>query len=151
MPRSPAAADPQSAEPAEAENEAEGEEETQEEEVPPPVASGPTAQLKQAFDTEPRDALWAKDTERRVAGLFASAEAPDGLLERVSCRRAVCRVDVRWTRESATHYVGVYEAMRDQLGSEVAVEPVGEADENGHQEVHLYVLRKGYTAQDLKP
>src|SRR5262249_42846639 len=49
---------------------AEGDEEPEEEPVPPPVASGPTAVLKQAYETQPRDALWAKDTEARIALLF---------------------------------------------------------------------------------
>jgi hypothetical protein len=128
---------------------AEGAEEAQEEEVPPPAASGPTAQLKKAYETEPRDALWATDTERRIGVVFGSDDVPEGMLQRASCRRAVCSLEVRWTRDHATQYVGAFQALHDQFGSEIGVEPVGEPDDEGQQVVHLYVLRKGYTAADL--
>jgi hypothetical protein len=128
---------------------AEGDEEAQEEEVPPPVASGPTAQLKRAYETEPRDALWATDTERRIGAVFGSDDVPEGMLQRASCRRAVCSLEVRWTRDHAPQYVGAFQALHDQFGSEIGVEPVGEPDDEGQQVVHLYVLRKGYTAADV--
>ncbi len=142
--------DPELAAEPEPEPAAEDDEEAEEEPVPPPVASGPTAVMKQAYETQPRDALWAKDTEARIMQLFAHDDVPQGMLERASCRRAVCRVDVRWKRDTAAQYVGVSQAMREQFGGEVAVEPVGQLDEAaGQQQVHLYVLRKGYTASDL--
>lgn len=129
---------------------AEGDEEAEEEAVPPPVAAGPTAVMKQAYDTQPRDALWAKDTEARIAHLFTQDDMPQGMLERSSCRRAVCRIDVRWKRDTAAQYVSVFQSLREQFAGEVAVEPVGQLDEAaGQQQVHLYVLRKGYTASDL--
>ena len=135
--------------PAEHEEPAEGEDEAQEEEAPPPVASGPAAALKKAYETEPRDALWATDTERRIAAVFRSDDVPEGMLQRASCRRAVCSVEVRWTRDHATQYVGAFQALHDQFGNEIGVDPVGTPDEAGQQVVHLYVLRKGYTAADL--
>jgi TldD protein len=122
----------------------------EEEPAPPPVASGATAVLKQAYETQPRDALWAKDTEAKIAALFHQDDVPADMLERASCRRAVCRVDVRWKREHAAQYVSVFQAVREQFGSELAVEPVGQLDEAaGQQQVHLYLARKGYTASDL--
>lgn len=124
-------------------------EEAEEEPVPPPVATGPTRQLEQAFDTEPRDALWAKDAELRIASAFSEAEAPEDMLERTSCRRAVCKIEVRWSRAHAAQYVGAQQSLNEQFGSESAVEPIGAIDDEGHQTVHLYVLRKGYTAADL--
>jgi hypothetical protein len=127
---------------------AEGEE-AEEEEAPPPAASGPTAQLKKAYETEPRDALWATDTERRIGVVFGSDDVPEGMLQRATCRRAVCSLEVRWTRDHATQYVGAFQALSDQFGGEIGVEPVGEPDDEGHQIVHLYVLRKGYTAADV--
>jgi hypothetical protein len=124
-------------------------EEAHEEDAPPPVASGPTAQLKQAYETEPRDALWATDTERRIAAVFSGEDVPDGMLQRATCRRAVCSLEVRWTRDHATQYVGAFQALHEQFGSEIGVEPVGAPDDEDQQLVHLYLLRKGYTAADL--
>jgi hypothetical protein len=146
----PPPAEPAHAEPEEPDPAAEGEgEEAQEDEAPPPVASGPSAQLKHAYETEPRDALWATDTERRIAAVFNGDDVPDGMLQRASCRRAVCSLELRWTRDHATQYVAVFQALHDQFGGEIGVEPVGTVDDQGQQSVHLYVLRKGYTAADL--
>lgn len=148
-PTQPGEPEPGAPGPDEHEEVPEGDEEAQEEEAPPPIASGPTAQLKKAYETEPRDALWATDTERRIAAVFSGDEVPDGMLQRASCRRAVCSLEVRWTRDHATQYVGAYQTLHDQFGSEIAVEPVAEPDDQGQQMVHLYVLRKGYTAADV--
>jgi len=135
--------------PAEQDELADDDEEAHEEDAPRPVASGPTAQLKQAYETEPRDALWATDTERRIAAVFSGEDMPEGLLQRASCRRAVCSLEVRWTRDHATQYVGAFQTLREQFGSEIGVEPVGAPDDEEQQLVHLYLLRKGYTAADL--
>jgi len=135
--------------PAEQDELGDEDEEAHEEDAPPPVASGPTAQLKQAYETEPRDALWATDTERRIAAVFTGEDLPEGMLQRASCRRAVCSLEVRWTRDHATQYVGAFQTLHEQFGSEIGVEPVGTPDDEGQQVVQLYLLRKGYTAADL--
>lgn len=133
---------------AEAEGEAVAEEEA-EGEPEPPTASGPVAVLRQAFERQPRDALWAGDTEHKLRGLFGTTDVPAELLSEASCRSSVCRVDVKWTSEHATAYVGVYEASTRLSGAELGIEPVGEADEHGAQRVQLYVTRQGYTMADL--
>jgi hypothetical protein len=125
------------------------EEEAQDEEAPPPVASGPTTVLKHAFETQPRDALWAADTEARIAAVFRGDDVPGDMLKSASCRKAVCKVEMRWSRDHAAQYVSVFQSVRDQFGGELAVEPVGDLDASGQQPVHLYLMRKGYTAADL--
>jgi len=133
---------------AEVPDEGEGEEEV-EGEPEPPTSSGPVAVLRQAFERQPRDALWASDTEHKLRGLFGTTDVPAELLSETSCRSSVCRVDMKWTPEQATAYVGVYEASTRLSGTELAVEPVGEADEHGALPVHLYLTRRGYTMADL--
>jgi hypothetical protein len=120
------------------------------EELPPPVqASGPTTVLKAAFDTQPRDALWAKDTEARITGMF-TGDVPIEMLQNASCRKAVCRLQLRWTRDRAEAYVSIYQSLHQEFGPEVGVEPIGQPDaEDGHQQVDVYVARKGYTVADL--
>jgi hypothetical protein len=135
--------------PGEHEELAEDDEEAHDDDAPPPVASGPTAQLKQAYETEPRDALWATDIERRIATVFSGEDVPEGMLQRASCRRAVCSLEIRWSRDHATQYVGAFQTLHEQFGSEIGVEPVGAPDDEGQQVVHIYVLRKGYTAADV--
>jgi hypothetical protein len=121
----------------------------EQEDVPPPVAEGPTEVLKHAFDTQPRDALWAKDAEARIAGMFGTTDVPAEMLQTATCRKAVCRVEVRWTRDRAPAFVSVFQAAKQGFGSAVGILPVGTLDEDGHQQVDLYLARKGYTVADL--
>jgi hypothetical protein len=148
-PPQPVAEQPEHDDPGEHEEVAGSDDEAQEEDAPPPLASGPTAQLKQAYETEPRDALWATDTERRIASVFSSEDVPEGMLARASCRRAVCSLELHWSRDHATQYIGAFQALYEHFGTEIGVEPVGTIDDEGRQTVHLYVLRKGYTAADV--
>jgi hypothetical protein len=136
-------------EPSAAEGEAQPDDEQADPPPPPPTAGGPTPVLKQAFDTEPRDPLWAADTEAHIKALFHGEDVPSELLQSTSCRKAVCRVELRWTRERATAYVSVYEAMHKEFGGELGVEPIGEPDDKGQEQVNLYLARKGYTVTDL--
>jgi hypothetical protein len=126
---------------------AEGEEE--EPEPTPPTSSGPAEALKQAYEQQPRDPLWAADVEGKLSALFGNAEVPAELLRSASCRKAVCRVELRWTSAHATAYVSAYEAIQKQIGGEIGVEPVGAPSEKGEQQVNLYLTRKGYTLADL--
>ena len=141
------APDPSAAEPADEQTDevAAGEDE----EVPPPVAEGPTEVLKHAFDTQPRDALWAKDAEARITSLFGTADVPAEMLQAATCRKAVCRVELHWTRERAPAFVSVFQTAKQSFGSAVGVLPVGTLDDKGQQQVDLYLSRKGYTVADL--
>jgi hypothetical protein len=148
----PSAAQPSAkTEPAEP-NEPEGEARPDDEEeppAPPPAAAGPTTVLKFAFETQPRDPLWAADTESHVKSLFRGGEIPLELLQSATCRTAVCRLELRWTRERATAYVSLYETLHKDFQGEVGVEPVGAPDDKGQEQVNLYLARKGYTVADL--
>lgn len=126
---------------------AEGEEE--EPEPTPPATSGPAEALKQAYEQQPRDALWAADAEAKIHALYAGDDIPDGLLHAASCRKAVCRVELRWTKAGAAAYVSTYESAQKLLGGEVGVEPVGQPSDKGDLTVNLYLTRKGYTLADL--
>jgi hypothetical protein len=116
---------------------------------PPPSAAGPAVALKRAFETEPRDPLWAADTETRVKALAGSAEVPAELLQSAACRHAVCKVELRWTADRAAAYVSFYEAVHKQFEGDVGVEPLGKPDDKGQELVNLYLTRKGYTVADL--
>ena len=86
----------------------------------------------------------------RIGALFGGADVPAEMLQNASCRKAVCRLQLRWTRERAAAYVSVYQSLHQEFGPEVGVDPIGELDsDDGHQQVDLYVARKGYTVADL--
>ncbi|HMI91813.1 MAG TPA: hypothetical protein VK509_10645 [Polyangiales bacterium] len=145
----PTAAPAEHAEHAEHAEEVVAEGEEPEPEPTPPTSSGPAEALKQAYDQQPRDPLWAADLEAKLGALFGNEDVPSDLLRSASCRKAVCRVELRWTSARATAYVSAYEAIQKLLGGEVGVEPVGAPSEQGEQQVNLYLTRKGYTLADL--
>lgn len=137
---SPAAGEPS--------DEAQADDKAAEEPPPPPTAAGPAAVLKHAFETEPRDPLWAADSEHKLKTLVGG-DVPAELLQSAACRNAVCKVELRWTADRAAAYVSFYEAAHKQLGGEVGVEPQGAPDDKGLARVDLYLARKGYTVADL--
>lgn len=120
--------------------------------APPPSKVGPVPAFKSAFENEPRDALWAKDTEARIGSILSGGDVPEGFLERASCRKSVCRVELRWTQENAAPYLDAYEELHQAFGTDIAVDPQLAAGEHAPADgipVHVYVMRKGYTAADL--
>lgn len=128
---------------------AEGAEAIPDEPIPPPVASGPTVVLKRAFDTQPRDPLWAADTETRIRALFGTPELPKAMLKSATCRKAVCKVELQWSDENAAAYNILQKAVLDTFAGELGVEPYGTPDAKGLLQVDLYLPRKGYTVADL--
>lgn len=119
--------------------------------APPPKPQGAVAVLKQAFDSEPRDALWAKEAEAKIGTVFARDDIPDSLFEKGTCQKTVCRVDVTWSQENAAPYLDTVEELHKAFGTDFAVEPLAPADKEGEDAlaVHVYVMRKGYTLADL--
>jgi len=115
----------------------------------PPALAGPVDVLKHAYETQARDALWASDTEKRVGAMFGTKEVPADMLTAVSCRTAVCRLELRWTTADAQAFVGVHERLSHDF-SEVGIQPIAPADgESDHHQVDLYLARKGFTVSDL--
>jgi hypothetical protein len=138
--------------------EVEAEEPAAAEAAPPPAKAGPVPAMRSAFDSEPRDALWAKDTEAKIASMLTGGDMPDAFFEKAACQKTVCRVDVRWSQENAAPYLDAYEELHQAFGTDIAVDP--QAPEaappaepaNGEQlalAVHVYVMRKGYTLADI--
>lgn len=120
--------------------------------APLPKAQGPVNELKAAFDNEPRDALWAKDAESKIAAVFTGEDMPETLLDKSACQKTVCRVDVTWSQENAAPYLDAVEELHRVFGADYAIAPQAPADKEGEdaQAIHVYVMRKGYTVADLK-
>lgn len=120
--------------------------------APLPEPAGPVAELKGAFDSEPRDALWAKDAEARIARVFGGEGMPETLLDKSACQKTVCRVDVTWSQENAAPYLDAVEELHKVFAADYAVAPQAPADKEGEDAlaIHVYVMRRGYTVADLK-
>jgi hypothetical protein len=120
--------------------------------APLPKTQGPVAELKTAFDSEPRDALWAKDAESKIATVFSGEDMPEALLDKSACQKTVCRVDLTWSQENAAPYLDAVEELHKAFGTDYAIDPHAPADKEGEDAlaIHVYVMRKGYTVADLK-
>jgi hypothetical protein len=120
--------------------------------APLPKAVGPVAELKTAFESEPRDALWAKDAESKIATVFSGEDMPDTLLDKSACQKTVCRVELTWSQENAAPYLDAVEELHKAFATDFAVAPQAPADKEGEDAlaIHVYVMRKGYTVADLK-
>lgn len=113
--------------------------------APPPPPSGPALALKNTFETETRDSLWASEVERRLGQVFQAEDMPEDMFQQANCRRTVCRVELSWSASNAESYMRAYASVVQEFGSQLGVEPVGGADEDGIQKVNMYFLRQGYS------
>jgi len=120
-------------------------------EAPLPKSQGPVAALKGAFDTEPRDALWAKDAEAKIAAVYAGEDIPESLFDKSACQKTVCRVELTWSQENAAPFLDTVDELHKAFGTDFAVDPQAPAEKEGEDAlaVHVYVMRKGYTVADL--
>ena len=120
-------------------------------EAPLPKPQGPVAALKSAFESEPRDALWAKDAEAKIAAVYAGEDIPESLFDKSACQKTVCRVELTWSQENAAPFLDTVEELHKTFGNDFAVEPQAPSDKEGEDAlaVHVFVMRKGYTVADL--
>ena len=82
-----------------------------------PQRSGPIAELKALYGSEPRASASAQ-IESAIEAQFRRPEVPPGLLKSVVCRTTVCRIETRWTPERAEGFMSALMHM--------ATEPAGE-------------------------
>lgn len=105
-----------------------------------PVSSGPVAQLKQTFESEPRESN-ASVAEAKIQAAFRLPHVPAELFRSVLCRKTVCRVIVNWKAERATGEMVALMNLLREFGSQVGYEPIGEMTPGGEQELHVYMTR----------
>ncbi|MET0388950.1 MAG: hypothetical protein ABW321_23455 [Polyangiales bacterium] len=111
-------------------------------EPPPPQLEGPVAEMKQRFESEPRQSS-ASQVESLIQKEFAKSYTPPGLLKSVQCRSTVCRIEVRWRPDRAEGYMGALMYSYTQLELQtLATEPLGEPDADGSRRVDVYMGRQ---------
>ena len=112
-------------------------------------SSGPLAPLKGAFESEPRDSLWAGDQEPRLINLLLDAEILDDNIGPVKCQRTVCKLEVTWAKEDNEVQMNIYKAVRAEFGLEVGFEPKNINTESETYTMHIYIPRKGYSVAEI--
>ena len=110
--------------------------------VPPPKASGPIAELKHEFETEPRDSA-AQLPESRIESEFRKSDIPPGMLKSVLCRKSVCKVTVLWTPESAIAFMSAFTRLSADFEPNIALDPRRTSDAGQTLQVDVYLPRLG--------
>jgi hypothetical protein len=96
----------------------------------PPRASGPVAELKQRFETDPRDSV-ANDKEQHIRDVFRQNDIPAVLFESALCKQTVCRVRLRWAADRHAGYMMGLMGLVDSFDQKVAFDPEGDPNPNG--------------------
>lgn len=118
--------------------------------IPPPEATGPIAELKRAFETEPRDSA-AQEPGSRIASEFKKSDVPAGLLKSVLCRKSVCKVETLWTPERAVGFMGTFMRLSPEFGPNLAIDPHGPFDPQQELPIDVYLPRLGSGIQPPQP
>jgi hypothetical protein len=114
--------------------------------LPPPEPSGPIAELKKAFEKEPRDSA-ARLPEARIESEFIRSDITPGLLKSVLCRKSVCKVEVLWTPERAIAFMSAFTRLSADFEPDIALDPHGPADARQELQVDVYLPRSGSGAK----
>jgi len=105
-----------------------------------PEKLGPVAELKAAYDSDPRDPA-AGATEERIRGHLKQEEISPELVRSVSCVKSVCKLEMNWKSDERHGYMIAMMSLISHVSQQVAADPVGD---NDGQEVHpidVYVSR----------
>lgn len=146
-PPTPGPAEPGDDKPAPAEG-VEGMPEAEAVELPPAPSS--TTVFEHVFESEPRDALWAREAEARLLQVMAGAEVPLDTIKSARCQKTVCRLELLWKPEDSTAYSAALTSVRGEFGADLGVKNLGPGENEGEQRIDLYVPRQGYTLADLQ-
>ncbi|MEY4580430.1 MAG: hypothetical protein RL701_5133 [Pseudomonadota bacterium] len=113
--------------------------------IPAPSRSGPVAELKALFATEPRPSAAAR-VETIIEAQFRRNEVPSGLLKSALCRSTVCRVETRWSPQRAEGFMSAFMHLMTDPPTEstvfdpqFAISPEGEPGADGSQAIDVYV------------
>jgi type IV secretory pathway VirB10-like protein len=108
---------------------------------PPPRAEGPIAELKQAFETEPRDSA-AADVESTVQRDMRELGLTPSLFTSVLCRATVCRIQLRWQAQRSLQYAMLMTRFVDEFQGHPGIDPVAAADAEGTVPLDVYWRRR---------
>lgn len=105
----------------------------------PPEQSGPLSELKNQYASESRSAA-SSATEDKLRELLSEARnVPSELVQGISCRRSICKLDLQWTARRRLGFVVVLESFKQMYNQRVAVDPPAGRAEDGAYPTTLYL------------
>jgi len=105
----------------------------------PPESSGPLAELKARYASESRGAD-SSATEAKLRQLISDARnVPSELVQGISCRRSVCKLELQWTARRRIGFAVVLGSFKEMYNQRVAVEAPSGRAEDGTYLTMLYL------------
>lgn len=104
----------------------------------PPEEFGALTELKNQYASESRSAE-SGAMEAKLRSLVATPNIPPELVQGISCRRNLCKIDVHWTAHRRIGFAVILESFKQLYGQRVAVEPPAGGSEDGTYLTTLYV------------
>lgn len=115
----------------------------------PPVGSGPVETLERAYTKESSDSS-ARETERAIRSVIGADVIPAEYLRSVTCHKTVCKIGLYWSKQYPLGYMGVIMKVGAQQAGLLAFTSASEPDPDGKSALDLYVVRTGYTLEDVR-
>ncbi len=109
----------------------------------------PTGVLVQAYESEPRDALWAEGKEKEIREVLSDEQLPDDLLRSASCRTTVCKIEMVWDKSKGANYTPLTKLVGQHWAPSIGIEYPEDSRER--RAMNLYIIRKGYSVDDVAP
>jgi hypothetical protein len=107
----------------------------------PPEAFGALSELKHQYESESRGATSAA-AEAHLRELTTQVNIPKELVQDISCRRKLCKIDMHWLPRRRIGFSVVVESLKNMYERRVAVEPALEKSDDGTYVTHVYVMLK---------
>lgn len=105
----------------------------------PPEAYGALTELKNQYASESRSAA-SDATETQLRTLLAEApNVPAELVQGISCRRTICKLETRWTPHRRIGFAVLLESFKQLYKQRVAVEPAHARSDDGTYLTTLYL------------
>lgn len=127
---------------------AEAAEAAPEEPAPPRVLAeqitgdqGPVEEYRKQYSLETR-ASDSAEVESKLRAAFLDKKAKGDLIKSVSCRKEICKIEMRWSMARMRDYVAGLTRIGPGFVRRYALSPVSEPDADGVRLVEVYMKRK---------
>ena len=107
----------------------------------PPEQYGALAELKKQYESESRDDT-SSETEAGLRALIKTPNIPSELVQDITCRRRLCKIEAHWTPRRRIGFAVLLESSKNLYNQRVAVEPAAGQSADGSYVTTLYIRLK---------
>ncbi len=102
---------------------------------------GPVEEYRKQYALETR-ASDSAEVEAKLRAAFYDRKGETELIKTISCRKEICKIEMRWSMERMRSYVGGLTRIGPGFVRRYALSPVSEPDADGVRLVEVYMKRK---------